>query len=64
MAKTNHLEVEERRGYQWPASALTGHEMEILAGWRKRTKVPICELLRQAISKLDIIINQVDKYGL
>ena len=41
--------LEERRGYQWPASSLTGHEMKILAKLREKTGCPISELLRQSI---------------
>ena len=59
MSKQNSMKIEERRGYQWPASALTGKEMAILAGWRERTGVSISELLRQSIEKINkIIINQ------
>ncbi|MCK5615082.1 hypothetical protein KAR91_75160 [Candidatus Pacearchaeota archaeon] len=51
MAKQDYLDIGERRGYQWPASALTGQEMAILNGWRERTGVPISELLKQAVQK-------------
>ena len=40
---------EYRKGYQWPASSLTGREMEILAELRKKTGCSISELLRQSI---------------
>ena len=42
-----------RKGYKWPASALTSAEMEILTGWRQRTGVPISELLRRAVMEMD-----------
>ena len=56
MAKQDYLKKEERRGYQWPASGLTGNEMAILADWREKTKTPISELLRQAVEKINKII--------
>jgi hypothetical protein len=37
------------KGYQWPASSLTGHEMRFLADWRERTGVPISRLLKQCV---------------
>jgi hypothetical protein len=43
----------ERKGYQWPASALTKNEMKILAERRKETGIPICKLLRQAVIALE-----------
>jgi len=57
MAKTAYMELEECRGYQWPASSLTGHEMAILADWRDKTGTPISQLLKQAIVKCQEIIN-------
>lgn len=58
MSKQNSMNIEKRRGYQWPASALTGKEMAILASWRDETGESICELLRQAVGKVDeLIIN-------
>ena len=60
MAKQDYLDIGERRGYQWPASALTGQEMAILNGWRDRTGVPISELLRQAVLKVDEFVKVVD----
>ena len=57
MAKTEYMEQSERRGYQWPASALTGHEMSILATWREKTGAPISHLLRQSVVKCQEIIN-------
>lgn len=58
MSKQEYLKIEDRRGYPWPASALTGREMEILANWREETGVSICELLRQSVEKIDkLIIN-------
>ena len=41
--------LENRRGYQWPAQALTGQEMKILAEIREKTSIPISEILRQAV---------------
>lgn len=49
---------EERKGYQWPASALTGHEMKILAELRKKTNCPISELLRQSIEMVGRMAQQ------
>lgn len=58
MSKQNSMNIEKRRGYQWLASALTGKEMAILASWRDETGESICELLRQAVRKVDkLIIN-------
>lgn len=57
MSKQSYLGLEERRGYQWPASALTGYEMAVLAEWRKKTGEPICQLLRQAVVEIDKIIK-------
>lgn len=47
--RERYLEPSERKGYPWPASALTGKEMAVLARWRQQTGVPICELLRQSV---------------
>lgn len=58
MAKTEYLEQEEVRGYQWPASSLTGNEMAILADWREKTGTPISQLLKQAIIKCQDIIER------
>ena len=59
MAKTTCLEQNDVRGYQWPASSLTGNEMAILADWREKTGTPISQLLKQAIVKCqEIIINK------
>jgi hypothetical protein len=52
-----YFEVDERRGYQWPASSLTGKEMAILAGWREKTGTPISHLLKQSILEMDKIVN-------
>ena len=41
--------LKERRGYQWPASSLTGYEMKTLAQLREKTGCAISELLRQAV---------------
>lgn len=60
MAKHSYLDIGERRGYQWPASALTGQEMAILNDWRERTGVSICELLRQAVKKVDSFVKVID----
>lgn len=58
MSKQSYMGLEERRGYQWPASALTGHEMAILADCREKTGLSICELVKQAVIEMDkIIIN-------
>ena len=57
MAKTDYMESKDVRGYQWPASALTGHEMSILATWREKTGTPISHLLRQSVVKCQEIIN-------
>jgi len=38
-----------RKGYQWPASALTVNEMRILAEMREKTGKPISVLLQQAV---------------
>ena len=46
----------ELKGYRWPASSLTDHEMAILYRWRKKTGTPISELVRQAIIKCEAII--------
>ncbi|QTA83842.1 Uncharacterized protein dnl_62610 [Desulfonema limicola] len=62
---TEYIKTEDdRKGYQWPASALTVNEMAILNNWRKQTKTPINELLRQAVVILDDIIKKNgDKNG-
>lgn len=39
------------KGYQWPASAITSQEMEILANLRERTGKPITKLIRIAIQE-------------
>ncbi|MBW2598601.1 MAG: hypothetical protein JRC60_00515 [Deltaproteobacteria bacterium] len=41
--------LEERKGYQWPASSITDHEMKVLAQLRKKTGCSISELLRQSV---------------
>ena len=43
--------------YQWPADKLTEKEMAILYNWRQRTKIPINQLLAQAIVLLDKIVK-------
>ena len=43
----------EVKGYPWPASALTVHEMAILVDLRERTGTPICRLLQQAVNVMD-----------
>lgn len=43
----------KRKGYQWPASAITNKEMEILVRWRKLTGASISELVRWAIERTD-----------
>lgn len=57
MAKTDSMQTEQCRGYQWPASSLTGHEMAILADWREKTGTPISQLVKQAIVKCQEIIK-------
>lgn len=49
MSKQVYLAQTDPRGYQWPASALTGAEMAILNDWRAKTGTPICQLVKQAI---------------
>lgn len=49
-------------GYVWPASGITSKEMAILYNWRKRTKTPITELIRQAIVMVeDLRLKQYNK---
>ncbi len=43
----------EKKGYSWPASALTVKEMAILVKWRKKTGTPITKLLRQSVTCMD-----------
>ena len=38
-----------RKGYSWPASALTSDEMRILAEMRDKTGKPISILLKHAV---------------
>jgi len=38
-----------KKGYPWPASALTSNEMRILVELRDKTGKPISVLLRQAV---------------
>lgn len=52
------LDINKRRGYQWPASSLTGKEMAILADWRGKTGTPISELLKQSILEMAKIIKK------
>lgn len=52
MAKT-HLDINDRRGYQWPASALTGHEMELLTNWREKTGLSISRLLQECVLRVE-----------
>ena len=40
------------KGYQWPASALTSHEMALLEGWREKTGVPITQLLKRCVLRI------------
>lgn len=44
----------ELKGYQWPASALTVNEMEILTRIRKQESIPITQLLKKAIIVFDL----------
>ena len=53
-----YWEIDERRGYQWPASGLTGREMAILAHWKDITKTPINELLRQCIIEMNRVVTK------
>lgn len=62
MAKISFLGKEETRGYQWPASKLTGYEMEILAEWRERTGTPISHLLQQTVLKCQEMIVKGGPY--
>lgn len=39
----------EAKGYFWPASALTRHDMAILVDLREKTGTPICRLLQQSV---------------
>jgi len=55
---TRNRESMKRVRYQWPASALTDKEMEILYQWRGKTGTPICELLREAVEICDILIRR------
>jgi len=58
MAKQNYMQIEERRGYPWPASALTGVEMAALADWREKTGIPISELVRQSVEAIGKMITR------
>jgi len=51
----------EKKGYPWPASALTVKEMAILAEWRKKTGTPITKLLRQSVIYMDRLIQQRER---
>lgn len=44
-------------GYQWPASALTGFDMQRLTEIRDATKKPITELMKEAI---DLLYEQTE----
>lgn len=46
-----------RKGYQWPASALTEDDMRLLHEIRSRTDKPIAILLHDAVSALHAITN-------
>ena len=48
----------EKKGYPWPASALTVNEMAILTKWREETGTPITKLLKQAVVCMDKSIQQ------
>lgn len=64
MSKQDSMNIEDRRGYQWPASAITGREMRILAELKEKTGLPICELLRQSVEKMgELIINALKNNG-
>lgn len=43
----------ELKWYQWPASALTVNEMEILSRLRIQEAMPITQLLKKAIIEFD-----------
>ena len=45
------------KGYPWPASRLSSNEMALLADWREKTGLSICELLRQSVVEIGKIIN-------
>lgn len=51
----------EKKGYPWPASALTVNEMAILTEWRKKTNTPITELLRQSVVYVNRLIQQKER---
>jgi len=42
-----------RKGYPWPASALTDNEMRILAEIRGKTGKSITKILQQAVIELE-----------
>jgi len=50
--------MDELKGYQWPASALTRNDMKILCEWHRKTGTPISQLLKQAIEECDKIIRK------
>lgn len=60
-ARKGGVMSEERKGYPWPASALTSREMAILTNWREKTGKPITEVLRQAVVEMDIRYEQDKK---
>lgn len=53
--------MEELKGYQWPASALTVKEMGILYELREQETKPITQLLKEAIIALSVQYNKGKK---
>jgi len=51
----------DKKGYPWPASALTVNEMAILTKWRKETGTPITKLLKQSVIYMDKSIQQKER---
>lgn len=47
------INTDKCKGYQWPASALTVNEMEILSRLRTQEAMPITQLLKKAIIEFD-----------
>jgi hypothetical protein len=43
------MSLETRKGYPWPASALTATEMAVLADVREESGKPITQLLKEAV---------------
>jgi hypothetical protein len=43
------MSFDTRKGYPWPASALTATEMAVLADVREESGKPITQLLKEAV---------------